>query len=131
MDKNNDKRAVIIWTVVVLSVITALVICYFVVLYGKYVGIHKNDNDIYDESQNDENVDAVPKLNYKYMLVRQQDYFVIYKYVIKDGEIYRDFYDYAMINPQMCDDNLLDELEIGIGFKDEEQLYDFLQAYSS
>ncbi|MGN0327769.1 MAG: hypothetical protein ACI4D4_02185 [Lachnospira sp.] len=131
MDKNNDKRAVIIWTVVVLSVITALVICYFVVLYGKYVGIHKNDNDIYDESQNDENVDAVPELNYKYMLVRQQDYFVIYKYVIKDGEIYRDFYDYAMINPQMCDDNLLDELEIGIGFKDEEQLYDFLQAYSS
>ncbi|MDO5381849.1 MAG: hypothetical protein Q4F06_03890 [Eubacteriales bacterium] len=131
MDKNNDKRAIMIWTVVVMAVITALVICYFAVLYGKYVGINRDDKDIYDERQNNENVDAVPELTYKYMLVRQEDYFVIYKYVIKDGEIYRDFYDYAMINPEMCDDNLLGDLEIGIGFKDEEQLYDFLQAYSS
>lgn len=65
-----------------------------------------------------------------YLLQLQDGQAVIYRGVLKNSDIEYEFYDYAQIDIELLPESIKKECADGLGLKGEQQLYDFIQAYS-
>ena len=65
-----------------------------------------------------------------YLLQLQDGQAVIYRGVLKNSDIEYEFYDYAQIDIELLPESIKKECTDGLGLKGEQQLYDFIQAYS-
>lgn len=65
-----------------------------------------------------------------YLLQLQDGQAVIYRGVLKNSDIEYEFYDYAQIDIELLPESIKKECTDGLGLNGEQQLYDFIQAYS-
>ena len=97
-----------------------IIICFVIFITGYYKTKH-NKNNI-----NTENYTQATDSKYEsFYLVYEDGKVVIYK------ESDRTFYDYADINMNSIPAEIREQLKLGLYIDGEENLYNFLQAYSS
>lgn len=96
------------------------------------------DDDIADKTKAHEDAlqeavqsDGTYGSSQKYIVRDIGDGVAIYKCIEADGNKKEEFYDYALINTELCDEAMAEALKNGIELSGEGELYEFLQAYSS
>ena len=104
-----------------------IIICFVIFITGYYKTKH-NKNNINPENYTqatDSTYPADEDINESFYLVYEDGKVVIYK------ESDRTFYDYADINMNSIPAEIREQLKLGLYIDGEENLYNFLQAYSS
>lgn len=104
-----------------------IIICFVIFITGYYKTKH-NKNNINPENYTqatDSTYPADEDINESFYLVYEYGKVVIYK------ESDRTFYDYADINMNSIPAEIREQLKLGLYIDGEENLYNFLQAYSS
>ena len=109
-------------------VVGLIIIIWFVIFITGYYKTKHNKNNINLENYTqatDSTYPADEDINESFYLVYEDGQVVIYK------ESDRTFYDYADINMNSIPAEIREQLKLGLYIDGEENLYNFLQAYSS
>lgn len=124
MENSNNNK----WWILILGIVAAL-IAVFVIIW--LVNMNSRDDIIIDDDKT--TYDLLMETDKTYETEYVKSYYLNYDgtRVVIYSEPEREFYDYADINMEVLPPEIREQLKLGMYIDGENNLYDFLQTYSS
>lgn len=128
-----NKKMIIFSSIVVIFLVFAAIV--ILSLSGRKDRIDDNRIHYEQEAHREESTENVNTGNAvyrkRYVVMQTMSDIIIYQEQQTDNGTELTFFDYAAISVELLPDDLKSEIEEGIFFDSEEELYAFLQTYSS